>query len=124
MPAPVRALVLDWKAKWHKSFVSVVNTNKFCPGEDAKVTIINLLSGEQQTERIAGEFAGFTKLSPCDDIPLPDGCVAVCSGFFCGHPWLTIYQSTEQVKARLQLSGNMIRLPELHQNDVVEGRLA
>jgi hypothetical protein len=34
-----------------------------------------------------------TKLSPCAVVPLPEGCVAVETGFFMGQPWLSIYQS-------------------------------
>lgn len=94
MPEPVRALVLDWKNRHRKSFISVVNTTKLCLQEDAKVTLINLLSGRQQTERVAGEFAGMTRLSPTADLTLSEGMVAVVTGFFCGHPWLTIYQAS------------------------------
>lgn len=92
MPRPVRVLVEDWRNRWHKSFISVVNRNEVPCQEDAKVTVINLLSGKAQTERVAGEFAGMTRLSPTADIPLPEGCVAVVTGIFLGHPWLTIYQ--------------------------------
>lgn len=92
MPTPVRALVQDWRDKWHKSFISVCTRSEVPMQEDAKITVINLLANTQQTERVAGEFAGMTKLSPTDNLPLPHGCVAVVSGFFCGHPWLTIYQ--------------------------------
>lgn len=96
MPPAVREIVLDWKARWKKAFISVRDVSEFTPGEDAKVTIINLVTGQRQTERVAGEFAGFTKLNPCDPIPLFEGTVAVASGFFCGHPWLTVYQGTRQ----------------------------
>jgi hypothetical protein len=124
MPAPVRSFVIEWRYRWHKNFISVVNRSDVPMQEDAKVTVINLLTGAHRTERVAGEFAGMTKLSPTDNLQLPAGCVAVVTGIFLGHPWLTIYQSEEHIKARLQLSGNMIRLVELHQQDAIEGRMA
>lgn len=92
MPAPVRSLVMEWRDRWHKSFISVCNRTEVPMQEDAKITVINLLTESQQTERVAGEFAGLTRLSPTDNLPLPTGCVAVVTGIFLGHPWLTIYQ--------------------------------
>lgn len=94
MPAPVRSLVIEWRDRWHKSFISVVNAPVLCLHEDAKVTVVNLLTEQQQTERVAGEFAGMTRLSPTAELRLTEGMVAVVSGFFCGHPWLTIYQAS------------------------------
>lgn len=94
MPAPVRSLVIEWRDRWHKSFISVETRPSFYLQEDAQVTLINLLTDKQQTERVAGEFAGMTKLSPTDEITLPVGMVAVVTGIFLGHPWLTIYQGS------------------------------
>lgn len=123
MPPQVRELVEEWRGRWRKSFINVVNCDRFTPGEDAKVTVVNLLEGSQQTERVAGEFAGFTRLSPCDPVPLPAGCVAVATGFFCGHPWLTVYQSTQVVGAKLRLGGTTVRIAESTQQDAIEGRI-
>lgn len=93
MPAPVRSLVMEWRDRWHKSFISVVNRSDVPMQEDAKVTVINLLTGSHRTERVAGEFAGTTRISPTANLNLPEGCVAVVTGIFLGHPWLTIYQA-------------------------------
>jgi hypothetical protein len=95
MPQEVRELVLAWKEKYHKSKISVENVTQFYAREDAKITIINLLTGMSQTERVAGEFAGMTKLSPTATVPLPENCVAVVTGIFCGMPWLTLYQGSK-----------------------------
>jgi hypothetical protein len=92
MPEPVRRLVVEWRDKWHKSAINVVNKPEFYAQEDAKVVMINLITGAQLTQRVAGEFAGMTKLSPTATVPVPEGCVAVVSGFFLGNPWMTIYQ--------------------------------
>lgn len=109
MPHQVRAIVADWKASHRKAFINVNNCKQLCPPEDAKVVIINLATGASQTERVAGEFAGMTRLSPTAIIPLPPGCVCVCTGFFLGHAWLSIYQNGEQLKTPpLKLSGVMV----------------
>jgi len=95
MPDQVRALVTEWRDRWHKACISVKTVTEFHADEDAKVTVFNLLTGASKSARVAGEFAGMTSLSPCATIPLPEGCVAVASGFFCGHPWLTVYQGSK-----------------------------
>ena len=92
MPTQVREIVTEWKARHNKAFITVENTNGFYPSEDAKVSMINLLTEKQQTARVAGEFAGMTPLSPTAKVPLTEGMVAVVTGFFCGHPYLNIYQ--------------------------------
>ena len=92
MQADVRALVIDWKERYNKAFITVENTDGFYADEDAKVTMINLLTEKTVSAHVAGEFAGYTKLSPTAKIPLQEGVVAVVTGFFCGHPYLNIYQ--------------------------------
>lgn len=94
MPEAVRTIVQDWKATSRKAFISVENRPTFWAQEDAKVTLVNLLTDKQQTERVAGECAGVTRLAPNAHIPLPEGMVAVVTGIFLGHHWLTIYQSS------------------------------
>src|SRR3990167_9028351 len=86
MDSQVATLVKTWAARYRKVHIRVVTTTTFYPGEDAHVTIVNLTSGAQQHERVAGEFAGLTRLSPTSEISLPYGCVAVVTGFFCGTP--------------------------------------
>jgi hypothetical protein len=93
MPEPVRVIVQEWRDRYRKVHVSVVNCDRFMPSEDSKVAVINLFTGNSLTVRTAGDFAGMTKLSPCAVVPLPEGCVAVETGFFMGQPWLSIYQS-------------------------------
>jgi hypothetical protein len=92
MPPGVREIVLTWRDRYGKAHVSVENCPSFYAAEDSRVTMMNLLTGRVQSARTAGEFAGFTKLSPCAAIPVPEGVVAIEEGFFCGHPFLTIYQ--------------------------------
>ena len=92
MPVAVRTAVATWHARYRKRFISVENATSFCPSEDSHVTLFNLTTGVQGSARTAGEFAGMTRLSPCDPIPLPVGVVAVETGFFCGTPFLTIWQ--------------------------------
>jgi hypothetical protein len=94
MPEPVRNLVAEWKERYRKAHISVENVTGFYAPEDATVTMLNLTSGDEATARAAGEFAGYTKLSPTAKIPLPVGCVAVVKYFFCGHPMLTVYQGS------------------------------
>ena len=96
MPEQVRTIVSNWQKQYHKAFISVENADKCCPHEDAKVTIINLFTEKQQTERVAGEMAGYTKLSPTSTIPLPPGIIAVETGFFCGTPYCNILQNNKQ----------------------------
>lgn len=103
MPEQVRNLVEDWRSQYRKAFVRVERCTSFCAAESARVTMINLSTGKGQREVVAGEFAGFTRLSPTAQIPVPEGCVAVEVGFFCGEPFLTIHQHGEP-EAR-QLSG-------------------
>lgn len=101
MPEQVRALVTEWRDQHHKSFVSVETTPSFFVPEDARCTIINLLTGVTGSAQAAGEFAGFTKLGPCDPVPLPEGCTAVITGFFCGVPFCDIKQGgKKQLEAR------------------------
>ena len=116
MPPPVRTLVTEWRNRWHKTHISVCTRTEFCPGEDAKVVMINLLTGVAVQQRVAGEWAGMTRLSPTDNIPLPEGCVAVVTGIFLGHPWLTVYQGAPGAVAKLndeplKLEGAMIACP-------------
>lgn len=106
MPDQVRELVTKWAAQYRKNFISVETVPQFYPGEDARVTILNLTTDKSQTARIAGDFAGTSAISPNAAIPLPHGCVAVVTGFFLGHPWLTVYQGGE--KQPLKLSGVMV----------------
>jgi len=94
MQDDVRAIVIDWKERYHKSFITVENTDGFYADEDAKVTMINILTDKIQTAQVAGDFAGMTKLSPTAKIPLAEGVVAVVTGFFLGHPYLNIYQAS------------------------------
>lgn len=92
MPSPVRNMVIDWKNQYRKAFVRVERCQSFCAEESARVTMFNLLTGAGQREVVAGEFAGMTRLSPTAQIPVPEGCVAVEAGFFCGEPFLVIHQ--------------------------------
>ena len=92
MPAPVRSIVQEWQGQYRKAFVRVRRAASFIAGESARVTVINLSTGAGQREVVAGEFAGFTRLSPTASIPLPADCVAVETGFFCGEPYLYIHQ--------------------------------
>lgn len=92
MDPRVREVVEVWKARYRKAFISVENRQSFFPREDARITMLNLATGVQQKERAAGEFAGYTRLSPTAEVPLPVGVVAVVEEFFCGTPYLTIYQ--------------------------------
>lgn len=96
MPEHVRSVVQEWHQRHRKAFISVVDSATVPMQEDARVTVVNLLNGMVQSERVAGEWAGLTKLSPTGSATLPPHCVAVCSGFFLGVPWLTIYQSPGQ----------------------------
>lgn len=93
MPAPIRLLVEDWQRQWRKAFISLNAVDKFYVDEDAKITAFSPDLSTSKTVRAAGEFAGFTELMPGQHCPLPPGCTAVASGFFCGHPWLTIYHN-------------------------------
>jgi hypothetical protein len=100
MDSQVREVVAAWKARYGKAFISVENRPSFYTSEDARVTMLNLFSGVSQTAQAAGAFAGATKLSPCAEVPLPSGTVAIVEEFFCGTPYLTIYQSSpKQVAA-------------------------
>lgn len=96
MPEQVRSLVVAWQQRYHKRQISVVDAAKFSADEDSKVTMINLASGVSGSARVAGEFAGMTNLSPTAYIPLPVGCVAVETGFFCGTPFLTLWQGRSE----------------------------
>lgn len=125
MPHQVRVIVKEWRACHRKAFISVNNVTSFYPGEDAKVVMINLATGAAKQEQVAGEFAGMTKLSPTDAVPLPPGCVAVVTGFFLGHAWLTVYQNGDQFKVPpLKLSGVMVEVPAITQQGQLEGRVA
>ena len=95
MPEAVRQIVQEWQRTSRKAFISVETRPTFYPQEDAKVTMINLLTEKQQTERVAGEWAGLTRFSPTSTVTLPAGMVAVVTGIFLGHHWLTIYQGTD-----------------------------
>ena len=103
MPAQVGDAVKEWATQYHKRTISVNCVKTFSPGEDAKVTMVNLLTNASQTEHAAGEFAGLTRLSPCATIPLPYGCMAVVTGFYCGTPYLELYTSAEQKPGAVQL---------------------
>lgn len=95
MPEQVRQIVEDWKRTSRKAFISVETRPTFWAQEDAKVTLINLLTEKQQTERVAGDWAGYTRFAPNSQVPLPAGVVAVVTGIFLGHHWLTIYQGQD-----------------------------
>ena len=92
MPEQVRNLVMDWKNQYGKAFVRVERCASFCAEESSRVTMISLANGKSQREVVAGEFAGMTRLSPTAQIPVPEGCTAVETGFFCGEPFLVIHQ--------------------------------
>ena len=96
MPDQVRTIVKDWKERHGKAFISVENTTKFYVNEDAQVTMINLHTGDNTSQQVAGDFAGFTRLSPTAEIPLPHGVVAIEKGFFLGVPFLNLYQGSNQ----------------------------
>lgn len=96
MPKPVRGIVEEWRGRYGKAFISVQDKPTFYAWEDSRVTMINLLTGASGTARAAGEFAGWTNLSPTAAIPLPRGVVAVEQGFYCGVPFLTVWQGTAE----------------------------
>lgn len=96
MPPQIAAAVSEWKSRHKKKFFTLSNVASFYPGEDAKVQMFNLLTGASKEQRVAGEWAGMSQLSPTDAVPLPPGCAAVVTGFFLGRPWLTIYQNGNQ----------------------------
>jgi hypothetical protein len=94
MPEAVRSIVAEWKARTRRTFISVENVQQFYPGEDAKVTMLNLTTGVSQYARAAGEWAGMTRLSPTAAVPLPVGIVAIVTEIFLGQHYLTIYQGS------------------------------
>lgn len=94
MPEQVRSLVIEWKQHYRKATISVENVTAFYASEDAHVTLVNLTTGKSGFARVAGDFAGLTRLSPTDAIPLPVGVVAVETGFFLGVPFLRLLQGS------------------------------
>lgn len=96
MDPRVREIVQEWRIRHHRAFIEVESCSSFYSPEDAHVKMINLFTGAQQIEQAAGEFAGFTRLSPSSAIPLPIGVVAVVEYFFIGDPQLAIYQGTSR----------------------------
>jgi hypothetical protein len=96
MPEQVRALVTAWADQYHKRFIRVESAESFYSAEDAHITLVNLLTGASGSARCAGEWAGFTELSPTAAIPLPVGVVAVEDYIFCGHPMLTVWQGSRK----------------------------
>lgn len=92
MPQQVRYIVQDWRGRYGKTHISVETCPNFYIDEDARVTMINLMTNSQQTEQAAGDFSGMTRLSPASQIMLPEGMVAVVTGFFLGVPYLNIFQ--------------------------------
>jgi hypothetical protein len=94
MDERVRAIVADWKNQYRKSFITVENCDGFYADEDAKVTLINILTNKIVSAQVAGDFAGCTKLSPTAKIPVNIGVVAIVTGFFLGRPYLNIYQGS------------------------------
>lgn len=92
MPEAVRAIVSDWKTHYGKAFISVENRTSFFVGEDSRVTLLNLIDGSAASAQAAGDFAGMTQLSPNAQIPLVPGVVAIEQGFFCGLPYLNLFQ--------------------------------
>jgi hypothetical protein len=92
MPDLVRENVLRWREKYKKVTIQIENCTSFYTREDELIHMINILTGVQVGARTAGEYAGLTRLSPVDQIDLEPEVVAVCTGFFCGVPYLKIYQ--------------------------------
>jgi hypothetical protein len=92
MDSRVGEIVSEWKARFGKAFISVEHRQYFYANEDARVTMINLATDAKASAQASGDFAGKTNLSPTAAIPLADGVVAIEQGFFCGVPYLTIYQ--------------------------------
>lgn len=102
MDSRVADHVREWKAKHLRSFVYVKDSPTIYFREDSDFTLINLLTGIQQHERAAGEWAGMTRLGCNTEMPLPKGVVAIEESIFMGHHYLTIYQGTaEPVTATL-----------------------
>ena len=92
LPAAVRPIVRMWIARYSKAFISVESAPSFCAEENARVTLVNLESEKSASAQVSGDFAGMTRLSPTAQIPLAPNVVAVEEGFFCGTPFLTIWQ--------------------------------
>lgn len=94
LPPHVASLVKEWKDQEHRAFFSVEDRKSFYIDEDARYTAFSADGTKQKTVRAAGEFAGFTELAPGKHCPLPEGCVVVATGIFCGLAWLTIYHNS------------------------------
>lgn len=94
IPEPLRSIVAEWKLQYRKAKITVTRCDQFYASEDARITAISLLTGAEVSVRAAGEFAGLTKLSPTARIPVVPGVLFIERGFFCGVPFLTIYEST------------------------------
>jgi hypothetical protein len=94
MDSRVRNIVSEWKAETRRNFISVENRQSFGVPENARVTMLNLSTGAAASAQAAGDFAGYTNLSPCATIPLPIGVVAIVREIFLGQHFLTIYQGS------------------------------
>ena len=90
----VRSIVVDWKDKWKKAYISLRQVDEVFFHEDAKVYCVNTVSGRSVAARVAGEFAGHSGLRPYDKIKLPIGITIIETGFFLGNPWCTVNEGT------------------------------
>lgn len=99
LPEPARVRVEEWRERYKRATVSVKDAEYLYFDEDAKVTMINLTTGKAADARGAGEFAGHAGLQPGKTMPLPRGIMAVVSGFFLGHAWLSIYRGAATIPA-------------------------
>ena len=97
LPAPIAAIVSEFRDRSHKTHISGDRRSSFYVTEDATYTAFGP-DGKSMTIRAGGEWAGVTALMPGHLCPLPQGCVIVEQGFFCGVPYLNVYENPALIK--------------------------
>jgi len=93
MPEPIRAVVAEWRERYHKTTIGIEHCTSFYIEEDAHFTAFSPDLELTKSVRAGGEWAGATELRPGSRCPLPAGCTMIEEGLFCGVPYLTIFHN-------------------------------
>ena len=98
LPTSIASIVAEFRATTRKSSISVDRRSSFWIQEDAKYTAFGP-DGRSITVRAGGEFAGVTDLLPGRECKLPENCLVIETGRFCGLAFLNVYENPSLLRS-------------------------
>lgn len=109
MDPQVAGVVKAWSTKYHKRSIRVEIKNTVYVREDARYTAINLVTKTKASGQAAGEWSGLGDFMCNQELKIPQDCVIIMTEFFCGTPFLTVYQPPQKPLSTALLEQPMMK---------------